>query len=129
MIGGGWIIATLWTSNFILMVQRGKLCSTFCRRTACHFPPFDRPYREQQPVHIYTSEVRHIATKLLSHPSTMSTTKYISLSFVVVLLTFSFTQAQMKSTLTQAEASHFAALALKCINRELPNKPEHVINS
>jgi len=59
----------------------------------------------------------------------MSTTKTIWLTFVVVLLAFSSTQAQMKSTLTQAEASHFAALALKCINRELPNKPEHVINS
>ena len=37
----------------------------------------------------------------------------------------------MKSvpSLSQKEASHFAALALKCVNRELPNKPEHVINS
>jgi hypothetical protein len=32
-------------------------------------------------------------------------------------------------SLSQKEASHFAALALKCVNRELPNKPEHVINS
>lgn len=32
-------------------------------------------------------------------------------------------------SLTEKEASHFAALALKCVNRELPNKPEHVINS
>jgi hypothetical protein len=31
--------------------------------------------------------------------------------------------------LTEKEASHFATLALKCINRELPNKPEHVMNS
>jgi hypothetical protein len=30
--------------------------------------------------------------------------------------------------LTESQASHFAVLALKCINRELPNKPEHVIN-
>jgi len=37
----------------------------------------------------------------------------------------------MKQTtaLSEKEASHFAALALKCVNRELPNKPEHVINS
>src|SRR5258705_4311214 len=26
------------------------------------------------------------------------------------------------------QASHFAALALKCVSREFPNKPEHVIN-
>jgi hypothetical protein len=35
----------------------------------------------------------------------------------------------MKPSFSQEEASHFATLALKCINRELPNKPEHVINS
>ena len=27
------------------------------------------------------------------------------------------------------QASHFAALALKCVAREYPNKPEHVINN
>ena len=32
-------------------------------------------------------------------------------------------------SLTQQQASHFAALALKCISREFPNKPEHVINN
>src|SRR2546425_1895226 len=31
-------------------------------------------------------------------------------------------------SLTQAQASHFAQLALKCIRKEYPNKPEHVIN-
>ena len=31
-------------------------------------------------------------------------------------------------SLTQAQASHFAQLALKCITREYPNKPEHVLN-
>ncbi len=30
--------------------------------------------------------------------------------------------------LTQAQASHFAKLALKCVVREYPNKPEHVMN-
>jgi hypothetical protein len=37
----------------------------------------------------------------------------------------------MKQTtaLSEKEASHFASLALKCVNRELPNKPEHVINN
>lgn len=31
-------------------------------------------------------------------------------------------------SLTQVEASHFAALALKCIQKEYPNKPDHTIN-
>ena len=30
--------------------------------------------------------------------------------------------------LTKAEASHFAQLALKCVTREYPNKPDHTIN-
>lgn len=31
-------------------------------------------------------------------------------------------------SLTQLEASHFARLALKCVSKEFPNKPEHVLN-
>jgi hypothetical protein len=31
-------------------------------------------------------------------------------------------------TLTQEQASHFANLALKCIQKEYPNKPDHVAN-
>ncbi len=31
-------------------------------------------------------------------------------------------------SLAQTEASHFASLALKCIQREYPNKPDHTIN-
>lgn len=39
------------------------------------------------------------------------------------------TQTKMSaSSLTQAQASHFAKLALKCVAREYPNKPEHVMN-
>jgi hypothetical protein len=34
----------------------------------------------------------------------------------------------MEHSLTPAQASHFASLALKCISREYPNKPEHVLN-
>ena len=47
----------------------------------------------------------------------------------VFLLLQTLVFSQMKPALTQKDASHFAALALKCINRELPNKPEHVLNS
>jgi hypothetical protein len=43
------------------------------------------------------------------------------------------TKAQMavrlaNLSLTQSQASHFAGLALKCVSREYPNKPEHVMN-
>ena len=40
------------------------------------------------------------------------------------------TQAIMQSavSMTQEQASHFAALALRCIRKEYPNKPEHVLN-
>ena len=33
------------------------------------------------------------------------------------------------TSLNDKQASHFAALALKCVAREYPNKPEHVINN
>ena len=35
---------------------------------------------------------------------------------------------QVGPALTQATASHFASLALKCIHREFPNKLDHVMN-
>ena len=35
---------------------------------------------------------------------------------------------QSDLSLTPANASHFAQLALKCVSREFPNKPDHVIN-
>jgi hypothetical protein len=45
------------------------------------------------------------------------------------LLTADIYGAQMKEVLTEKQASHLAGLAMKCISREYPNKPEHVINS
>jgi hypothetical protein len=39
------------------------------------------------------------------------------------------TVASSQMTLNDKQASHFAALALKCVAREFPNKPEHVINN
>jgi hypothetical protein len=56
--------------------------------------------------------------------------------FILALLAFGAvsTTAQMKQSklqdlsLTQSQASHFASLALKCVAREYPNKPEHVLN-
>ena len=57
--------------------------------------------------------------------------------FAIALLVFSAaaTIAQVNksklqdTTLTQSQASHFAELALKCVAREYPNKPEHVMNN
>jgi Protein of unknown function (DUF2891) len=50
--------------------------------------------------------------------------------FVILLLT-TVASAQMNTSqsLTEKQASHFAALALKCVSREFPNKPEPVINN
>jgi len=56
--------------------------------------------------------------------------KTFCFAFAVLLLPTVVT-AQMKTSesLTEKKASHFAALALKCVSREFPNKPEHVINN
>jgi hypothetical protein len=37
-------------------------------------------------------------------------------------------QVPISLSLTQAESSHFAQLALKCVSKEYPNKPDHTIN-
>jgi len=52
---------------------------------------------------------------------------------LIGLLAFpSFAAAQQTKadqlSLTQSEASHFASLALKCVHKEYPNKPDHTIN-
>jgi len=51
--------------------------------------------------------------------------------YFAILLLPTVATAQMKTgeSLTEKQASHFAALALKCVSREFPNKPEHVINN
>ena len=65
----------------------------------------------------------------------MSNQIYITV-FLVTLIALSAGSTKAQSTnskppehsLTQAQASHFASLALKCISKEYPNKPEHVMN-
>jgi len=50
--------------------------------------------------------------------------------FVCATLMFLLpTTASSQVNLNEKQASHFAALALKCVGREFPNKPEHVINN
>src|SRR3954463_8705568 len=53
-----------------------------------------------------------------------------ALVLLPALITMSgFVSAQKtEMSLTQAQASHFAALALKCIQKQYPNKPDHTIN-
>lgn len=54
--------------------------------------------------------------------------KHLLAALALIILPLTSSLSQMKQ-LTEKDASHFATLALKCVNRELPNKPEHVINS
>lgn len=60
----------------------------------------------------------------------MKSTTTFSLALATVLLIALPSKSQMirVKSLDQAQASHFAGLALKCVTRELPNKPDHVIN-
>jgi hypothetical protein len=48
---------------------------------------------------------------------------------ILLLPTVAIAQMNNGESLTEKQASHFAALALKCVSREFPNKPEHVINN
>lgn len=48
---------------------------------------------------------------------------------VLLLPTVASSQMNTSKSLNEKQASHFAALALKCVGREFPNKPEHVINN
>jgi hypothetical protein len=71
----------------------------------------------------------------LSEGAKVSNQIFIAVSLVALILFCAVpTSAQSTNSkppalsLTQAQASHFASLALKCISREYPNKPEHVIN-
>lgn len=53
------------------------------------------------------------------------------LAFSLVAITERTGAAQPKPdqlSLTQQQASHFASLALKCVQKEYPNKPDHVAN-
>src|ERR1044072_6380739 len=60
----------------------------------------------------------------------MRTITSLLLGATLLLVSITLVQAQDGGqALTEKEASHFAALALKCVTREFPNKPEHVINN
>jgi hypothetical protein len=50
-------------------------------------------------------------------------------AFSAVSSTAKLNQSKLPDiSLSQSQASHFARLALKCVAREYPNKPEHVLN-
>src|SRR5688572_29544857 len=44
-------------------------------------------------------------------------------------LIFFPTAVNAQMSLAEPQASHFARLALKCVAKEFPNKPEHVMNN
>jgi hypothetical protein len=57
---------------------------------------------------------------------------FIASCFIILLSGQCLADAPQRNkdqlSLTQAEASHFASLALKCVRKEYPNKPDHTIN-
>jgi len=57
--------------------------------------------------------------------------KALAVYLIVLLFPTVAASSQMSTdkSFTEKQASHFAALALKCVSREFPNKPEHVINN
>ncbi len=53
---------------------------------------------------------------------------------LLIMLTPNILNAQQRTmesalSLTRSQATHFAQLALKCVAKEYPNKPEHVMNN
>jgi Protein of unknown function (DUF2891) len=52
----------------------------------------------------------------------------LGLTTLIALATIAQSQRRDDRSLTQAQASRFAKLALQCVTREYPNKPEHVFN-
>ena len=57
------------------------------------------------------------------------TTLVVCATLISLLPTAGSSQMNSNKSLNEKQASHFAALALKCVGREFPNKPEHVINN
>jgi hypothetical protein len=58
-----------------------------------------------------------------------NTARLIALPFFLVAFQVqTHTRTVDQLTLTQTQASHFASLALKCIQKQYPNKPDHTIN-
>jgi hypothetical protein len=72
--------------------------------------------------------MRRIHTQREQFVSRLTSLVFFAFSLLAIS---SITSAQPKPeplSLTQQQASHFAGLALKCIQKEYPNKPDHVIN-
>ena len=61
-----------------------------------------------------------------------NTLRSLIVAIVMCLLVPAFALSQPKTatepSLTQSQASHFAQLALKCVGKEYPNKPDHTMN-
>jgi hypothetical protein len=59
----------------------------------------------------------------------LTTRLVLAALFLFGAATPALSQTKFNDSLSEKQASHFAALALKCVSREFPNKPEHVINN
>src|ERR1700681_1089519 len=99
------------------------------RRTCWHFP--------SSKLFLSTEQRLIVASWKLMRRIHTQREQFVSRLTSLVLFAFSLlaispiTSAQPKPeplSLTQQQASHFADLALKCIQKEYPNKPDHVIN-
>ena len=53
----------------------------------------------------------------------------VAVAFTLISCHGTFAQTNTETaSLTESQASHFARLAIKCVAKEFPNKPEHVMN-
>src|SRR5437773_2462067 len=50
------------------------------------------------------------------------------LLIILVIASGNLCAAMQQPSLNETQASHFARLALKCVQKEYPNKPDHTIN-
>jgi hypothetical protein len=71
--------------------------------------------------------MRRIQTEKVAHKLTTALLLVFSLPVLSSMVAARQARPDQLS-LAQTEASHFAQLALKCIQKEYPNKPDHVIN-
>jgi len=56
------------------------------------------------------------------------TIERLLLFILIATASTSLCAAMQQPSLNEAQASHFARLALKCVQKEYPNKPDHTIN-
>src|SRR5688500_2310804 len=94
------------------------------------FSRFGKRYQAPQPDRISTLAVPRTVIKRSKRK--MKRQLLILLAAGCCTLSFAVegnTQTMRANSLNEKQASHFAGLAMKCVAREYPNKPEHVVNN